>query len=511
MTHDPRPAGLPLPEKLAALVLAGLIAAPAWLRGGTHAPWMHSAALAAAAAAPLLLVLLLWRRKAAPHPARPEGGRPRRLLADPIFWIGLLFLALLATQWWNTGRALFYDAKLAKWDYSPPPHPGFPFSFTAGEARQMLDWYFPGWLIVIALRSALFSPAGIRLVWRLLAAHAALLALFGIAQFSTHTTSMYWRLPMEVHFFAAFGYQNHAGSYFLMALPLAAGLLCFELGEHAAARSRIRVAILAAAMLLSLVGANLSLSRSAILLSWAMLLPLAVLSVAYFWPRIGPARSVNLVAAGAGVLCLAALLTFGLGRQAIPREFQPEKDHKSFFLRETDYRAFQLRTAARVWHDHPWFGVGGWGYRYLMAHYLAPADWRRITPGKANVHNDPLQALVEFGVVGAGALAAVVAVLLAAVFRARSGWPPVALFPVLGAGVVGLQSLIDLPFRSPAVLYLWLACLAGAARAAGRIAAARADVRPRRGAPGPQGTAAIPPPSRGPEAAAAREGTSRPS
>ena len=468
LTPPPRPPGLPLPEKIAATLVAALVAAPAWLRGGTHASWMHGVALAAAAAAPVLITLQFWRRRSAPQPPAAAGRPSRRLLADPVFWLGLVFLGLLATQWWNTGRALFYDAKLAKWDYSPPPHPGLPFSFTAGEARQMIDWYLPAWIVVLALRSSLFSAAGIRLVWRLLAGHAALLALFGIAQFATHTTSMYWRLPMEVHFFAAFGYQNHAGSYFLMALPLAAGLLCFELGEHAAARSRIRVAILAAAMLLSLVGANLSLSRSAILLSWAMLLPLAVLAVAYFWPRIGPARSVNLVAAGAGVLCLAALLTFGLGRQAIPREFQPEKDHKGFLLRETDYRAFQLRTAARVWLDHPWFGVGGWGYRYLMAHYLAPADWRRITPGKANVHNDPLQALVEFGAVGAGALAAVVAVLLARVFRSGAGWPPLVLFPVTGAALVGLQSLIDLPFRSPAVLLLWLACLAGAGRAAGR-------------------------------------------
>ena len=441
-------------ERWLAALLALLAAGPAWLRGGTHADWMHP--WPGVAAAVLAVVVIATRQRAGHH---------RDLCRDPVTWLGLLFLGLLVTQWANAGRALFFDAAAGRWTHSPPPRPGWPFAFTAGEARQMLDWFFPAWVLVLGIRSPALGTSGLRRFWRLLAYQAGALAVFGIAQYATHTTRMYGRFSMETPFFAAFGYPNHGGSYFLMILPLAVGLLCHEGAIEEGARRRWRMASLGVVAILALIAGNLSLSRSAILLSWAQLLPLGLLTLAFFWPRLEAAQRLNIIAAGVAALCLAGLLIFGLGREAIRREFKPEKDQKTFFERETDFRAFQVRAALRIWEDHRWFGVGGWGYRYLLGHYLPPEDWSKISDGKANVHNDPVQFLAEFGLVGSLALAGVVLTLLISVVRTGAGWPPIILFPLLGVGLVGLQSLIDLPFRSPAVLYLWLASLAGAARA----------------------------------------------
>ena len=76
-------------------------------------------------------------------------------------------------------------------------------------------------------------------------------------------------------------------------------------------------------------------------------------------------------------------------------------------------------------------------------------------------------------------MAVVVGFLVVAIARAKTGYPPLVLLPLLGVSLVGLQSLIDLPFRSPAVLILWLICLG----AASHVLPARREPKPTRSAP----------------------------
>jgi O-antigen ligase len=80
--------------------------------------------------------------------------------------------------------------------------------------------------------------------------------------------------------------------------------------------------------------------------------------------------------------------------------------------------------------------------------------------GRANVHNDGLQFLAEFGVVGAGMLLAAGAFCLRPFFRRRFPGGPVPFFVMFGLAAVVAHSLLDLPFRSPAVMFLWCAMLA---------------------------------------------------
>ena len=80
--------------------------------------------------------------------------------------------------------------------------------------------------------------------------------------------------------------------------------------------------------------------------------------------------------------------------------------------------------------------------------------------GKANVHNDPLQFLAEFGLVGAGLLAALVVALLRPLWDRHIWRQPLVLFALLGLGLTFAHSLIDLPFRCPSILWLWGTSLA---------------------------------------------------
>ncbi|MCO5062166.1 MAG: O-antigen ligase family protein [Kiritimatiellae bacterium] len=439
-------------------LLSALLFYPAWLRGGTHAAWTW----------PLPWIAIggwvLWLTLAAR--SRVEPRRPLIAWRDPVFWLGLLFLGLLLLQWWNAGRALYYDTELRAWAYSSPRHPALPSAITSAEARQMLDWFVPAWVILQVIRSPALSARSVRALWRVLVVNASIMAVFGLVQFLSGTTHMYWCVPMRPHFFASFGYPNHAGSYFLMVEGLAAGMLLYELSGNGDRLRVSRIVYLSAGLFLGVLGANFALSRASIILSWAFLLPILFLLARSLWVRFQPAQRVNLAAATVAVLLLGVLLTVGMGRDAIRTEFKPENDQKTFLTRETDFRWFQMKTAFHIWQDYPWYGVGGWGYRYLMAHYLPPDQWNRVTEGKANVHNDPLQFLAEFGLVGALSLGGTIGILVRAAFGRRRGRiPSYLILPAIGVFLVAGQSLIDLPFRSPAVLYLWIAILAGIGRA----------------------------------------------
>ncbi len=447
---------LPRVEQWGIALVSVLMAYPAWLRAGTHAAWTWPLPWIAVGGW-VLWIAVFGRSKT----------EPRRALIpwrDPTLWLGLLFVALLLVQWWNAGRALYYDSAARAWEYSAPRHPALPSAITTREARQMLDWFVPAWVILAVLRAPAMSSRSIRALWRIVVVNACLIAIFGLIQFATGTTDMYWLIPMRPHFFASFGYPNHAGSYFLMIESLAAGLLVYELGNGSARLRAGRIVLLSAGVFIGLLGANFALSRASIILSWALLLFILFKLVRILWSRFQPAQRVNMIAASVAILSLAVVLTVGLGRDAIRTEFKPEDDQKTFFTRETDFRVFQMQTAFRMWQDHPWYGVGGWGYRYLMAHYLPPDQWHRVTEGKANVHNDPLQFLAEFGAVGGIAMCGIVFALAHAVFRRRRTFPSFWILPAMGIALVALQSLIDLPFRSPAVLYLWLAILIGLGR-----------------------------------------------
>lgn len=440
-----------------ALSVAILAIAPAWLRGGTHSAW----------SAPLLylaLVILLVVGGWSYVRVRLNGVTaplvPLIRWRDPVVIVGAPLILLLCVQWWNAGRVLFFDSDLREWAYSPPRLAHLPGAITPAEARQMLDWFLPAWVVLIGLRSPVMTSRSVRFALRMIAYQAGLLGLFGLLQYASGTTMMYGLVPMRPHFYATFGYPNHAGSYFLLSMGLSAGLLSWDLTPDPRLKVWLRRIALSVVFFLSFVGANLSLSRSAIVLSWTMLVGLGYLLVKHLWPRLSAVQRLNTVMAGLAVISLAVLLTVGMGHAAIKKEFSPEPGSSTPLMqKETSFRWFQMRSAFRMWTDNPWFGVGGWGYRYLIGHYVPVDEWRRINEGKANVHNDPLQFLAEFGVVGAGSMAGVVGLLIAAIRRAKTGFPPVVLLPLLGVSLVGLQSLIDLPFRSPAVLILWLVCL----------------------------------------------------
>ena len=460
-----RPVAGPAPGSyfLRASVAILLVYTP-WVWAGLR-PSFHVVAVVAA------LILLAWLCFPGRSPA------PKACWRDPVFWAGALFLGYLGVQWANAGRIQYFDVGYQRWAYTAPPWPGWPSAFSRADAWQMLTWFFPAWVIALAIRSRILNPRELRSLMRGWVNMSGLLAVFGLIQYASGTKSIYWIHPMQAQFFASFGYGNHAPPYFVLAGALAAGLLFREIFDVPAShmsdtwQRRIRhpgrVAVLGPVLLLCLASAHLGVSRSGVILAGLFFLFFAGYGLVRGWRLLRPAFRVNLVAAVLGAGASLYFLVAGLGDQAIRKEFSAKAAPQVLQTAwervdlELGGRPLFYRAAVQLWKAHPWFGLGGWGFKYRVADYIPAALWPTLeNRGWANVHFDFLQFLVEFGIVGTGLLLGALGVMAVDLFRPVCERNSLWVMGLAGLLLVLVFSVIDLPFRCPAVLYAWVAVLA---------------------------------------------------
>lgn len=433
-----------------------LVAYPMWVTGGTQPAWQGPLPILAA------IVLVITIRI-----ARLQFWR------DPVTVVGGLFLLLLVVQWANSNRPLIVDPLLQTWIYGPPPIPWLPSSVSRPEAAEMLRWFFPAWVITLAARHLPVpgSPSRNRLLQAVILA-ASVLAAGSMIQFAVAT---YWgigQIPSQRYFIASFGYANQAGSFFVLSFCIALGNTLSALLRKYSRQRQITSAI---CCLLCLGGALVSLSRSAILMA------LATITIAVFYlvlihrPVGGRAANFDRVMIALATVIAVFLLFDPLFGRSISAELgkrNPQMDGFSLPANWTYSAVDSIRPLYRtiaigILRDHPWFGAGGWAARHLGVMYV-PARLHPLlqTDGAANTHNDLLQFLSEFGIAGMALLGGVIAIMAAPmVNNARAIiQSPRVFFCLLGLVLVMIHSSVDLPFRSPAVLFLWALTLALAGR-----------------------------------------------
>jgi O-antigen ligase len=178
---------------------------------------------------------------------------------------------------------------------------------------------------------------------------------------------------------------NHLGGYLEMLLPL--GITYTLTGRF----SPLQKILLGYASLVILAGIAATISRGAWMATGVSVLVL----LAFLFRRQG----YKLPVLGIIVLLVAAgLLAFK--RADLSRN---RKESLASLTLEQDTRTQVWRGATTMWQDHPWTGVGPAHFDYRFRAYRPPSNYAQGRPDR--VHNDYLNTLVDWGIIGAALVA----------------------------------------------------------------------------------------------------------
>jgi len=442
-----------------------------WVYGGTRVEFLTAVPWLTLAVLEMTLLLPAPRKHETLDTARLRVWR--RITRDPLLYIGTVLFLYLLVQCWNGGRKLAYNGTSGTWYYAPAPFGWGPFCLVPAEACQVLYWFPMAFAVVLGIRHGI-TRRGKLVLLRALSVNGALLSIFGMIQYGSGTMKMFWTRPMSEKFFASFGY-NHAGAYFTLLFAISMGLFVHAL---LADDERKHAIWLGAVMALNLVGALLSCSRTAIVFSLVLLVAGGIYTVRHSRRLVDAGWRLKAAGVFFVVLLFGGLFLFYVEPQnQILREIRTVSwEH----LGEGTFgsRWQQTTSAWYIWQEHPWFGVGSGGFHHYISLELDSSARARLHGGGLDVDNDALQFLVEHGVIGFGLMLGGVVVLLVPIVRRLrvahltnvEGWSgepvllyrisPIVVLLLTGTTLTFLQSLIDLPFRSPAILLVWSIALA---------------------------------------------------
>jgi hypothetical protein len=441
-----------------------LLVAATWDRGGLREltlPYYNLAALLLLAIL-LATAILTWRKS--PHP---------RFRIDPLVVTGGLFILYLTLQWWNAGRTLYFDAPAYEWRYTPPPRPGLPFAYARVDAAQILMWFFPAWVIALFLRQqARANPRLLLQMLHILVIQAGILALLGIYQFATKSSIFTWIWHDTRPGLSPFAYANFTAAYFAMLAAIATGLLYREIFRSQRAANPLQAWLWGTCAILCIVSANLSLSRAGIILSWSLAAFAALYGLKKGWKRFRPVKKLNAALATLATLVILYFMVSGFGASAIRREFDRQPGAEPTNWQKLARINLDLTVRPELWRAgwdvflaNRWLGNGAWGFKYELAFHIPEEEWNRLVrpEGYANVHNDPIQFLSEFGIIGSTFLLASLGIIMAPLFGQKVIRGSLFSMTIIGLSLVFIFSIIDLPYRSPAILWTWTAFLAALA------------------------------------------------
>jgi O-antigen ligase len=265
----------------------------------------------------------------------------------------------------------------------------------------------------------------------------------------------------------SFGYANQAGGFFVLCFCIAIGVMLSTLLHRQPVRTKVWPVLCS---LILLGGLLVSLSRSAIILSLILLALTALYVLTYRMGQTSRAKQFNRLIAILAIGTATFLAIYPLVGDSVVDELARQNSealdlclpaswtHSALENIRPMYRAI----AVKVLRDNFWFGAGGWAVRHLGIIYVPLSQIPRLqTEGAANTHNDTLQFLSEFGVLGMALLWGGIGVIATPLVRHwRTLWnSPRSVFNILGLLAITIHSNFDSPFRSPAILFLWILVL----------------------------------------------------
>ncbi len=462
----------PLERTLAGIVIMLLVFLP-WALGGMKL-WGQWTALALATLA--FAVALIPRNYTERHHANGNLRlyMGRKLLHFPIFWLGLLYFALIICQIFNPAWS-YRSSNVGWWMESREhiqwlPHgiEGTPFTVMSGWRILMI--HGAAWLMLCALWVGITRRKTAKLILTTLALNGVLVAIIVILQRLTETTKLLWIWEAPSKYFSAgFIYKNHAGEFLCLIVALCLGFAWWHTVQAERQMKKSHPgAVWALGALLVLIGQMFTYARAATAVS-AMFFVVILLAFVV--------RLLFRTRGGTPPLVTAATALLGIGFMAVAAtQMDTDKVWKKFerLLKEDQAvsvisRKVATQATLEMAHDSPVVGHGAGSFRFLFPLYQQHHPEIFIQPiwikvGKTYkqeprrmywefAHNDFAQFLAEFGWLGVTLGGIALGCLLIAAWQvtltAQFG-----LLIFLGGPALALATaVVDFPFHNPAVLF----------------------------------------------------------
>lgn len=468
--------------------VAAFVIALGWIHGGTRPDWLLPVV-------PWMsLAILEWFLLCA-QPKKDElllDSRDRvwfALKKDALFRIALAFTLLLVIPFFNIAQAPVYVEATQTWQAFAPPVKWLPFTTDIRRHGIVLLWFIPAMIAVLAVKHGMLKRSK-RILLEVICWNGAALAILGFIQLAWQTDAILWMTQMEGDFFSVFGYVNIGAAYFTLIAAISFGLWLQQAAEDVnltplstlepdELQSPWRVHRMLLPTLLCFAGAIATLSRAGLILCSLLFLFFLIYGLGYIWKRIDLGVRISILSGVSAFIFILVVLFFALRLEGLKRELSTIT-WKAVIERVSGSGLYHVGVAKKIVSDYPLFGVGGWGYPVYQGIYMTPEESKgKQIVGGSNVHNDMFQFLAEHGVIGFGLMMAfalgVVIPLLLEAFRfcrvkptggqspgtvLKTHWfyrlPPVVVAVFAGTTATVIHSFGDLPFRSPAILVIWL-------------------------------------------------------
>ena len=383
-----------------------------------------------------------------------------RLLRFPVFWLGLILLAVITIQALNPSWRYTTDGK-AWWMTRISNHItwlplGVDVPFKKGGPWRQLIIYTSTWLTVCSLWVGFTRRRALRALLIILAVNGVLLAGFGVIQNAFGNGKIFWmRASSNISFFASFIYKNHAGAYFLLTLAVCAGLGSWYYLRGLRRLEKSNPAGLFAFLTLGVaVAIFVSYARGATLIMVVFLAGCTVVFVAHqFFLK-------HTIRALFGTIALLAIFGLFLKTGAETALSREAWSRLTIGLKRQDQsldsREWVTAAAGAMLADNWKSGVGAGSFQFLFPVYQH-RDPRLVSSGGTamfweHAHNDLLEIPIELGLTGIGVLVAIAGYLVLTLVRSAFWRNPLSGSLIFGIVLLVVYARWDFPLQCPAIL-----------------------------------------------------------
>jgi hypothetical protein len=451
--------------QILALTALHLVFLP-WALGTVHA-WSQIVSLVLSAGG-----LALALRPQPPGGSLPPLAPVGVLRRWPFFWAGLALLGYVAVQALNPSWRFVSGPDswtLVRIPYISWLPSGVDAPFLRFNAWRSFIIILSLWLLVCSVRTGLRRRLSYNILFSVLAANGALLALLGLAEQLTQANQIFWSYrPSNLAFAASFIYRNHAGAYLDLAVAASAGLAWWHYRRFVRKIEgpAMTVAFSFSAALIGLF-VIISASRMATLLMFAFVGASAgAFIIRYLGKGDGARRRMDMVVLAAAGISVAGIGFVALRSEAVWARFADLANDPSARMGD---RTLAREATREMFADRGAFGWGAGCFRYgfpLYAQhfpeiYQYPSGLRKYWE---HAHDDLLEIPAELGWVGLIPLGVILLTGTGALWRVRFWTNPLSYCLVAACVLTLVHGWVDFVFQCPAVLLTWSVLLAGAAR-----------------------------------------------